>query len=77
MIFQLQVLHKPHKCYLKVSSQLLDCFWLKYGNRVPKLKVSRDHENMAKIKSSFKCYAFSNCPSGSGLQGLQEGRETH
>ena len=46
-----QVLVPPHKCFLRVAFQVFDCTWLKYGNRIPRLKapVYRDHVAAAKV----------------------------
>eukprot|EP00095_Tigriopus_kingsejongensis_P005207 maker-scaffold408_size180710-snap-gene-0.32 protein:Tk05207 transcript:maker-scaffold408_size180710-snap-gene-0.32-mRNA-1 annotation:"hypothetical protein KGM_11275" len=46
-----QTLEPPHKCFLQITSQIHDCYWLKHGNRVPKLKspVYKDHVKDAQV----------------------------
>ena len=53
MVVVFQAILKPHKCYLRVLSHVLDCFWLKYGNRVPKLDAPafKDHRVEAKMRA--------------------------
>ena len=56
LLLLLQTLLPPHKCYLRVAYQIFDCFWLKYGNKIPKLKAPfyKDHILDAKLKKEDK-----------------------
>eukprot|EP00094_Tigriopus_californicus_P000931 TCALIF_00901-PA protein Name:"Similar to SMYD4 SET and MYND domain-containing protein 4 (Pongo abelii)" AED:0.00 eAED:0.00 QI:115/1/0.87/1/0.85/0.87/8/36/396 len=51
-----EALEAPHKTFLHVASQIHDCFWLKHGNRVPKLNVPvfKDHVKDSKVPKEEK-----------------------
>ena len=50
------VLHQPHKCYLRVGDEVRNSMWLKYGKRFPKIKAPtyRDHRKAAGSKDNKK-----------------------
>lgn len=51
-----EAIEPPHKTFLHIASQIHDCFWLKHGNRVPKLNVPvfKDHVKDSKVPKEEK-----------------------